>query len=73
MRSVDRMVFTLGLAVAVLVAGGVRLAEAGFNVWTSNGPEGGMVQALAIDPLTPSTLHIGAGPQQTLARRTPRP
>jgi len=32
---------------------------AGFNVWTSNGPEGGDILALAIDPQTPATLYAG--------------
>jgi hypothetical protein len=32
---------------------------AGLNVWTSNGPEGGAVQAIAIDPATPTTLYAG--------------
>jgi cysteine-rich repeat protein len=34
-------------------------AQAGINVWTSHGPEGGDVQALAIDPMTPTTLYAG--------------
>ena len=33
----------------------------GNNVWTSNGPEGGEVRALAIDPQTPSTVYAGTG------------
>jgi len=33
--------------------------SAGINVWTSNGPEGGSIRALAIDPATPSTLYAG--------------
>jgi len=31
--------------------------SAGTNVWTSNGPEAGTIQALAIDPVTPATLY----------------
>ena len=34
-------------------------AQAGVDVWTSNGPEGGTVAALAIDPSTPATLYAG--------------
>ncbi len=45
---------TLGLAV---VFGGV--AEAGLDVWTSNGPFGGKINALVIDPQSPSTLYVG--------------
>src|ERR1700730_2430532 len=33
---------------------------AGTNVWTSLGPEGGPIQALAIDPQTPSTIYGAA-------------
>ncbi len=35
------------------------LVSAGTNVWTSNGPEGGTINALAIDPVTPATLYAG--------------
>jgi len=35
------------------------LSQAGINVWTSHGPYGGEVYALAIDPTTPSTLYAG--------------
>src|SRR5205823_14592254 len=35
--------------------------HAGLNQWTSNGPEGGTVTALAIDPQTPATLYAGTG------------
>jgi hypothetical protein len=35
------------------------IASAGVNVWTSNGPEGGIIHALAIDPATPDTLYAG--------------
>ena len=33
--------------------------SAGFNAWSSIGPEGGWIYALAIDPTTPSTLYAG--------------
>ena len=59
MRSADRMLFTLGFAMVVLSASSVSLVEAGVNVWTGNGPEGGRIPALAIDPLTPSTVYAG--------------
>jgi len=35
------------------------VAYAGVNVWTTHGPYGGHVNALAIDPHTPSTLYAG--------------
>src|SRR5437879_12479954 len=33
--------------------------EGGINSWTSNGPDGGQIVALAIDPVTPATLYAG--------------
>ena len=33
--------------------------SAGFNAWTSIGPEGGWIYALAVDPNTPTTLYAG--------------
>ncbi len=33
--------------------------SAGINVWTSHGPKGGNINALAIDPQTPTTLYAG--------------
>jgi cysteine-rich repeat protein len=37
------------------------VAQAGINAWTSHGPEGGTVSALAINPPTPTTLYAVAG------------
>jgi photosystem II stability/assembly factor-like uncharacterized protein len=36
-----------------------REVSAGTNSWTSNGPEGGIINSLAIHPSTPSTLYAG--------------
>jgi hypothetical protein len=47
------------LACAVLVVTSAHPARAGTNLWTSHGPDGGPVLALAIDPRTPSTLDAG--------------
>jgi len=33
--------------------------QAGVNQWTSLGPEGGVVRAIAVDPSTPSTIYVG--------------
>ena len=33
--------------------------SAGTDAWTSNGPEGGRIYALALDPATPTTLYAG--------------
>src|ERR1700740_115882 len=37
----------------------VSMVHAGNNVWTSSGPAGVDVLALAIDPITPTTLYAG--------------
>ena len=37
-----------------------RQATAGLDVWTGYGPEGGTIRALAIDPVTPTTLYAGS-------------
>src|SRR5437870_9656169 len=42
---------------ALVWLGGLRTAEAGVDVWTTNGPEGGSIRALAIDPQSPATLY----------------
>jgi len=34
-------------------------ASAGINQWTAIGPESGLISALAIDPLSPSTIVNG--------------
>ena len=45
------------LACAVLIVVGTRTAQGGVEVWTSHGPYGRGVTALAIDPHIPSTLY----------------
>ena len=35
------------------------VARAGVNVWTTNGPEGRIIEALAINPATPATIYAG--------------
>lgn len=44
------------VTLALLATGSVR-AWAGTNQWTSIGPEGGSIQALAIDPQSPGTVY----------------
>jgi hypothetical protein len=39
------------------------------STWASIGPEGGPVNALAIDPTTPTTLYAGTGVQDPLDLR----
>jgi len=52
--------FALGLLCAVVLVGACP-TQGGVNVWTSYGPEGGRVSALAVDPMTPRTLYAGTG------------
>lgn len=55
-----RMFRSARLAVPVFAAMiGLKagIARAGTNVWTTSGPEGGNISALAIDPSTPATLY----------------
>ena len=47
------------LVCALSLVAGVHSAQAGINVWTSHGPGGGTVLALAIDPTMPGTLYAG--------------
>jgi hypothetical protein len=44
---------------AVFLIVGAHAGRAGVNVWTTHGPYGDPVSALAIDPRTPSTLYAG--------------
>src|SRR5439155_25006399 len=55
-----RLVSLGGLLSALLVTSSMT-AEGGINSWTSIGPEGGSIPALAIDPVTPGTLYARAG------------
>lgn len=48
------------LAFAVLCSvGAADLACAAIDAWSTHGPDGGSISALAIDPATPSTLYAG--------------
>jgi hypothetical protein len=49
----------LGLVSAFRWASSLSVVDAGLDVWTPIGPEGAIVYALAIDPLTPATLYTG--------------
>lgn len=50
----------VAMCAAAMIADG-RGAQAGINVWASNGLAGVYVKSLAIDPSTPSTLYAGTG------------
>jgi len=43
----------------IIVASFSAVANAGVGVWTSGGPYGGNINALAINPATPATLYAG--------------
>jgi photosystem II stability/assembly factor-like uncharacterized protein len=48
------------LLISFLVLVGIsnpQLASAGVNVWSGNGPEGGTINALVLDPVTPATVY----------------
>ncbi len=47
----------LPFVVLVAVASTASTASAGMNTWTTSGPEGGAIGALAIDPVNPTTLY----------------
>jgi photosystem II stability/assembly factor-like uncharacterized protein len=52
------MVLLVGI-LALSSAGRPSVVSAGINVWTTNGPEGGNIKALAIDPSALATLYAG--------------
>ena len=56
-----RATATLTIVAALLCATSARVAHAGINVWTSNGPGGRISRTLVIDPLNPSTLYAVTG------------
>ncbi len=49
----------IGLLALAMSLGPSTPVSAGINAWTSLGPEGGWIYALAIDPTTPNTLYAG--------------
>jgi photosystem II stability/assembly factor-like uncharacterized protein len=52
--------FSITIATLLVVLGhAASPANAGINQWTSNGPEGGVVITIAINPHTPTTLYAG--------------
>jgi len=56
MRTVARTAaFVIPIVFGILR--GVAVAQV--NTWTSNGPEGGAIGSLAMDPITPTTLYAG--------------
>src|SRR5437016_8787981 len=58
LRKKLRLVSRWVLLGALLVTSSMT-AMGGINSWTSIGPDGGFIMALAIDPVTPATLYAG--------------
>ena len=52
-------ILLIGLLALLISLSQPLTVSAGTNVWTSHGPEGGPIIALAIDPATPTTLYAG--------------
>ncbi len=55
----NRIGHLLRLVTLVGVAITASAVSAGVNTWTTNGPKGGDIRALAIDPENPATLYAG--------------
>src|SRR6476619_4470562 len=49
----------LSVSVVVCTTGALMLSAQSTSVWTTNGPQGGDVTALTLDPRHPSTLFAG--------------
>jgi len=68
-KTIRRTLLTRLVLAGVVWLGGLHGAQAGVDVWTTTGPEGGTVQALAIDPQNPATLYAAvrhnASPEST--------
>ena len=58
MSAEKRSPFLLAILLLSLCQGSLY---AGVNIWTSNGPDGGYVSSLVIDPKNPSILYTGTG------------
>src|SRR2546430_7068457 len=61
MRRKEWRFVSLGILLGALLVTSRMTAEGGINSWTSIGPEGGAIAALAIDPMTPGVLYAAAG------------
>ncbi|MCP3960309.1 MAG: hypothetical protein GY719_20900 [bacterium] len=49
------------VAITAVLALSGGAADAGLDEWTAEGPMGGSISALAIDPQTPTTIYAGTG------------
>jgi photosystem II stability/assembly factor-like uncharacterized protein len=59
MRKIGLRCLPCFLVSAVWLLAHSRAADAGINVWTSNGPFGGLTRAIAIDPSNPLIVYAG--------------
>ena len=57
--TLDRIRHLLPLLILAGLASPASTVSAGVGVWTSGGPYGGNIRALAIDPANPATLYAG--------------
>src|SRR5262245_45802293 len=58
-RSVRSSARRAGVACTAVILFTSQPADAGVGSWTTQGPEGGPLLSLAIDPLEPRTLYAG--------------
>src|SRR6266542_2893379 len=54
-----KSVIAAGAVTITVLLFGVVPVSAGINQWTSNGPYGGIIESLAVDPTTPTTIYAG--------------
>jgi photosystem II stability/assembly factor-like uncharacterized protein len=59
MKKVQLICRRLSLLTLIAMAFTASTASAGVNVWTTNGPNGQQIRALAIDPANPATVYAG--------------
>ena len=55
----DTMGIVAAVACGLLLSGHFHVAAAGLNLWTNSGPQGAVVIALAVDPVTAGTVYAG--------------
>src|SRR5262245_16899711 len=53
--------WVLGFVLSAFIVSSAGPSRGGINVWTSQGPAGGVLSWLAIDPQHPGTLYAGTG------------
>lgn len=61
------------IRIAIVLAITAQLGYAGQGTWTSGGPYGGDVMAVAIDPSTPATVYTGTDGGGSSNPPTPAP